>query len=68
MNQELRPLVIKRINKFKKFLLYLLVFNVLYQVNHRFSDIKKTGTSFFIVEDADYSEYKQPRTGILSYF
>lgn len=68
MNQELRPLVIKRINKFKKFLLYLLVLNVLYQVNHRFSDIKKIGTSFLIVEDCDYSEYTPPSKGILSYF
>ncbi len=68
MNQELRPLVIRRINKFKKFLLYIMVLNVLYQVNHRFSDIKKMSNSFFLINDDDFADYVYPSSGILSYF
>ncbi len=68
MNQELRPLVIRRINKFKKFLIYLMVLNVIYQVNHHYSDIKRIGKSFLFVNDDDYSDYVTPTSGILSYF
>ena len=68
MNQELRPLVIKRINKFKKFLLYIMVLSVLYHVNHHFSDIKKMSKSFLLINSDDYADYIYPTSGILSYF
>ena len=68
MNQELCPLVVKRINKFKKFIVYLMVLSTIYQINHHFSDIKRIGKSFMLVDDDDYSDYVQPTSGFLSYF
>ena len=68
MDRELRPLVVRRINKFKKFVIYLLLLNVLYKINHHYSDIKRVCESYLIVNDEDYSEYDEPITGILSYF
>ena len=68
MNQELHPLIIRRINKFKKFLLYIMILNVLYQINHYFSYIKKISNSFLLINDDDYVDYNYPNSGILSYF